>query len=428
MMRKYLLLLVVISGVQSGFCFDQFDVVHTTGVGNRAFGLANNFVALSNDQSGSFWNPAGLAFSPAREFQVGFDALSQRTNSDFFDQKSTSVVQRLRLTNIGYMHSFPVSQGGFTLLGAFQSPYTFDDVRRYSGSYTSVDGNTVHVQKNEKIFGALNYWTGSFGLQVAEGLGVGASVSLVTGSKDSRDIFVRDTNGRVTNGIANDTMYTNDYDQKLTRSYLGYDIRLGVLYSFLRNFKLGMRFVLPQTVWFSEDVSETYPNTPGEPDYSSQSTGTIFSSYSGALGLSGVFPFLTFSTEVRARAPYSFAYPAENIPDKSLASKAIVGAGAGVEVPLFTSTTLLRAGYSWDQYDKNLFTDKYDDNSLIYWDQTGREPKGDQHLVTLGTAFIMKSTCLEISYGYNFWILKTNDVLQESYAQHRILASLSFRF
>jgi hypothetical protein len=428
MKRKTILFALLVSVVLAGFSNADIDISHMTGVGARAYGLANNFVALSNDQSGLFWNPAGLAFVPAREFQIGFDGLSQRANTDFLDKTGTSVVQRLRLVNLGYLHAFPATQGGLTIAGALQNPYTFDDVRNFSGSYQIAGNKTVDVSRNSRNYGGLNYWTGGFGLQVAEGLGLGVSASFVLGSALGQNIFYRDTNG-----VLGDSIYDN-YNDNINRTYMGYDIRFGLLYNFSKHFNLGMRFVLPQTIWFTEDRTETNPHTNlGVYTYPTED-GKIFSSYSGAVGFSGTFPFMTFSTEFRARAPYSLAYPAENIPDSSLAAKTLIGAGIGLEIPLFVSTTLLRAGYSWDQYDTHLFARQYDNADLNYpagqpnWDPEGEAPVGDQQLVTLGVAFIMKSACLEISYGYNFWKLETNNQLTETHSQNRVMTSLAFRF
>jgi hypothetical protein len=421
MKRNALILsILLLSAMTTEKCFADINIVHATGVGARAYGLANNFVALSNDQSGLFWNPAGLAFVPQREFQIAIDGLSQRDNAKYVGQSGTSVVQHLRLVNIGYLHSFPASQGGFTIAGALQNPFTFDDVLHYSGTS---DNGTVFARRDLKDYGGLSYWTGGFGLQVAEGLGLGGALSFVTGSEEGHNVYYRDTNG-----VLNNADFNSDYDTKVSRTYLGYDFRVGLLYKISKNLNAGMRFVFPQTVWFSEDASETYPNTPNEPDYSSNSTGKIFSSYSGALGVSGVFPFLTFSTEFRARAPYSFVYPTEMIPDSSLASQTILGAGLGLEIPVIKGTTLLRLGYSWDQYDTHPFARQYDDESGVNWGTNGVEPSGDKHLGTIGMAFIMKNACLEITYGYTYWKLKTWDYLTETHAQHRLLTSLSFRF
>lgn len=408
----------------SSACFGQIEISHTTGVGVRALSMGNNFVALANDQSALFWNPAGLAFVPSREFQVGFDALSQKSQTSFYGENQSSTIQRLRLANIGYLHAFPTSQGGFSLAAAFQSPITFDDARAFSGSYLIPSQQSVFVSRDEKAYGGLNYWTGGFGLQVAEGLGVGASASLVTGDENQRNIFYRDTNG-----ILGDSIF-DDYDRTIARSYVGYDVRFGLLYKFVKHFNVAVRFVLPQTIWFNEGIAEINPHTSSTAVYDyPKAHGRIFSSYSGAVGLSSTFPFLTATAELRARAPYSFVYPNEKFPSTSLAGRTILGAGLGLEAPIVSSAILLRAGYSWDQFDTHLFAIQYDDPFIpANWDPLGEAPNKDIQMITIGAAFIIKGVCLEIGYGYSFWGLETNDVLTEDHSQHRVAASLSFRF
>jgi hypothetical protein len=425
MKRNFLITAMLLLTGLVGMCLADLEVTHTIGVGARAYGMANNFVSLSTDQSGLYWNPAGLAFAPVRELQISLDGLSQNVVTTFDNNKQGALpLARPRLANIGYLHAFPTVQGGFTMAGAFLCPTVFDEDRNFSLRYPSGSNrfDTVAVQRNSRNYGGLDQWCAGFGLQVAKGVGIGISASLVSGKEDGHTVFYQDTNGRIGDAI------NDDYDQYFSRTYLGYDIRLGLLYSFLDHFNLGIRFVVPQTIWFSQDVSETYPHSPGEPEYTSQTTGTLISSYSGAVGVSGVFPFLTASTEFRVRAPYTFMYPAENIPSQSLAAKARVGAGAGVEIPLFVSTALLRLGYSWDQYDSHQFARKFDYEKNIYWDMEGKTPAGDSHLVTAGLGFILKNVCLEASYGYNFWTLDTRGTLEEAYSQHRLVTALSFRF
>jgi hypothetical protein len=406
----------------AGLCSAEISIFNQPGIGARSYGLANNFVALSNDQSGLFWNPGGIGFIPAREFQFSVDGLSQKTSMDFFSTSNSSELQRPRLVNFGYLHAFPTVQGGFVMAAALQNPYTFDDVRKFGGGYTDTGGNSVSVSRFYKAFGSLHLWTGGFGLQVAEGFSLGAAISYVSGGEDDHDVFLKKTAGKIVD------IYGDDYDQTISRSYSGYDIRFGFLYTFVKNWNVGMRIVLPQTIWFTEDASETYPHSPSEPQYTETREGKLFSSYSSALGVSGTFPFMTVATELRFRAPYTFTYPAENIPDTSIAAKTRVGAGIGVEVPLARGSTLLRAGYSWDQFDTYLFTKKYDDATAVNWDAAGEAPDGGIQLVTFGVAFIIQRVCLEASYGYSFWKLNTNGHLDETHSQHRFLASLSYRF
>ena len=412
---------IILAGLLAQTARADLSLVQPTGEGTRAFGMANNFVALSNDLSAMFWNPAGFAFVPAREFQVSFDGLSQKSSSAFFGTDNYASLSRLRLGNIGYLHAFPTVQGGFTLAGAFHSPYTFDDVLTFGGNYLDAGNRQIFLDNEYKTFGGLDMWSGGFGLQVAKGLGIGAAVSLVTGREDVRAMVLKYTSGVIAYPIY------DDYDRTTTRSYIGYDIRLGMMYQVMKNLNLGLRFVVPQTIWFTENISETYPHSTSLSPYSDQYSGKLMSSYSGAFGAAAVFPFLTASAECRARLPYTVLYPLERIPDTSLASKTLLGAGLGLEVPLGVSWILARAGFSWDQFDTHLFVKQYSDTTPG-WDPESLSPVGDKLMGTLGMGFIIRRVCLEWAYGFGVWRFNTRGTLDETHVQQRLLGSLSFRF
>jgi|WetSurMetagenome_2_1015567.scaffolds.fasta_scaffold01661_1 hypothetical protein len=406
--------------------------VQTSGEGARATSMGNNYVALSSDWTAMFWNPAGYAFVPAREFQVSVEGVSQHTtsrfsgtdpNATFSDTNGDITLTRPRFANIGYMHAFPAVRGGFTIAAGFHSPYLFDDA--FALKATS-RGNTVYsADTKSKSYGSLDLWSVGFGLQVAEGLGIGAAVSLVTGQENADLLSALYTNGVIANP-------GQDYfEETVTGTYLGYDVRLGVMYSFLKRFRLGLRLVLPQTVWFTENGSDDFKYSP-DSNYSFQNDkGRLLSSYSGALGGAAEFRFLTVSAEVRARAPYSFVNPSYNIPDNSLASKALFGAGLGLEAPLGVSWILGRAGFSWDQFDPYVFAKQYDDENSPEWDPAGGTPVGDKYRGSLGMGFILKNVLLEWSYGYTLWKLDSPGVsgtLHETHVQQNLLMSLSIRF
>ncbi len=406
---------IVIAGLVVG-CIScaQGDVtpINQVGVGARAYSFANNYVAAANDMSSIFWNPAALSFLPVREFQVSVDMLSNTGNTDFLGTKEISDIQRLRLANIGFLSAVPTSRGGLTFAAAYQSPYIFDDNPSFNGSY--IDNNqSIQLNRNYRAYGNLNFWSGAFGLQVAPGLGIGASLSLVTGSEKINDVFLKETDGIVVDS------YYDSYMYDVERSYMGYDLRLGLLYLLTEKVRLGARLVLPQTIWFTEDppIDEGF------------SQGRLFSSYSGAVGISTVLPMATLSSEFRFRAPYDYVDPEDVIPSNSPAHYSRVGAGLGAEIPLFIKNALVRLGYSWDQFDTHPFAIKYDnDTSQAEWGTDGVTANQDRHLLTAGLAYVSSGFSIEASYGYQFWKLNTNGTLNEDNHSQRLLVSWSTRF
>ena len=397
--------------------------VNDIGVGARAFSFANNYVALSNDMSGIFWNPAALSFLPVREFQAAFDILDNRNTVDLSGVNKKSDVRRIRLSDAGFLASIPTSKGGLTFAGSVQTPYIFDDNPSFKGAYTDDSNRVINVDQDYKGYGGLTYISGAFGLQVAPGFGIGVTASLVTGSEKTRRILYLTTNGSLLD-IVND-----DYDLSIDRGYIGYDFRFGLFYAPSNIIRLGMRLSLPQQIWFDEDWSETYPGTDVR-SFSPKYSGKLLSSYSGAIGAAMRLPFLTVSTELRARAPYDIAYPDEKIPQSSAAAQMKMGAGIGVEVPIYMSKVLVRGGYSWDQYDPFVFVRQYDNENII-WDEDALNDYKFRSLVTCGLAYVDDNWCIEGAYGYQTWNFDSkfdNVILAEHHQLHRFTISFAVRY
>ena len=397
--------------------------VNQLGVGARAYALANNYVALSNDMSGIFWNPAALSFLPVREIQGAFDILDNRNSAHFGGASEKSDVKRPRFSNVGFLASIPASRGGLTFAGGVQTPYIFDDNPTFHGTYIDVRGQKDSIDQDFIGFGGLTHISGAFGLQVAQGFSVGAAVSFIIGSEEISKIFYRETNDSVL------IFYDDNYIQTIDRGYLGYDIRIGFYYLPIEMVRIGMRLSLPQQIWFDEDYYEEYPGTSQA--YSTNPTGQLLSSYSGALGVAVKIPFLTISSEVRARAPYDLAYPGQRIPTSSPAAHMKMGAGIGLEVPLLNTKWVARGGFSWDEYDPFVFVRKYNGEN-ISWDTEGLSAKRGRNLWSGGLAYVEKNWCLEGAYGYQSWKLDTqydqNIYLKENYNLNRFTLSLSIRY
>jgi hypothetical protein len=420
MKNKITLLIAVFTGC---VCSSNANIlmVNQAGVGVRAYSFANNYVALSNDLSGIFWNPAALSFMPVREFQVSTDIVRNFTTTDLYGTEEKTGVQRVRLDNIGYLSSVPTSRGGLTFAGAYQSPYIFDDNPSFSGTYSNTSGQTVQVDRNYRSYGNLNYGSGAFGVQIAQGFGIGASFSMVWGTENIKNLFYKLTDGIISDNI------NDDYNDHTVRDYLGYDIRLGLMYTPNEDLKLGFRLVLPQTIWFDESLDETYPHSSNT-IVSYSWNGTLKSSYSGAFGASYAFKYFTLSSELRFRAPYDFIFPDEEIPSGSIAHRTNLGGGLGAELPLGKTNMLLRGGYSYDQYDPYLFVKKYDDESSVDWSTDGFNIDSDRNLVTAGLAYVANSWCIEGGYGCQFWKVNTNETLKEKHVLHRFMMAFSLRY
>jgi hypothetical protein len=378
----------------------------TIGVGTRAFAMGNSYVALSDDASAMFWNPAGLAFTPVREVIVGLSGFFNGIETEFQQENVTSpnssVRPRVRPNLIALLRAIPTTRGGFSMAFGFQNPYISDDILKYNYQIAG-DWDT----SNYRAFGQFNLWTAAFGLQVAPDFGVGAAVSLLTG---------RNTLRRASNKLY--------YEEKIIQSYLGADLRAGILYSMFDRLKLGLRIELPQFIIFDEEytVEITSDSTVEEPNNGRLKTGTA-----GAIGISYRFPFILVSAEVRARTPIPDAE------DESMYSFWKVGAGAGVEVPLFVQSVFLRAGYSWQELDHYPLLIEYDTPPPGFETDALLDVKKNEHLITAGLAFMTKhGLSFDLSYGFKFWEINSyapvGGVVNEVHKSHYFLSSFAVRY
>ncbi len=91
-------------------------------VGTRALGMGGAFVAVANDSSATWWNPAGLAAGPFLDVTVGWAATDIDDSLPARHERTTAVAlaippfgvsyYRLSITDIGQLHTIAVDGGG----------------------------------------------------------------------------------------------------------------------------------------------------------------------------------------------------------------------------------------------------------------------------------------------------------------------------
>ena len=383
-------------------------IINPVGFGGRAYGLANNYVALSNDLSGIYWNPAALSFSLVRELNISLEGLKLESKSEFFGTGVIENIQRIKINNAGLMVAIPASQGGLTIAGSYYSPVLFDDISAFRGKYR-FGLQQYFVDNRYKTTGGLNHWSGGFGLQIAQNTAFGIAGSLVSGRENAKYSFYE----RINNVLDTAGMR----EEEINGKYLGYDVRLGMMYK-TELVSAGLRVTLPQIIRFNEKIT----------GYREAFEGKLYSSYSGAAGISVTLPFLTLTTEGRFTLPYNYVFPSEDIPSSSQAGSFKIGAGAGVEFPLVVAPMLLRVGYSYDELDLHKYIVRYDDEPTFDWTDAGVVVDRNRNQITGGIGFFSSNVSFDVTYGVSFWSLITNTTLKQDYVQQRVMASFAFRY
>ena len=419
------------------------------GVGARAMAFAGNHTAVANDLSAAYWNPAALAFLPVREFQMSFDGFRIISSSGIEGSSITirpgtkmgDNIDRVRMSSLGAMSAIPTLQGGLTIAASFDRPYIFDDYTVYTYRYfDGVDSASIHQKGG--MSGDLNRWSGAFGVQVAPNIAAGLSLSLITGTEKTPLLQTTLYDNPLPDDYRNEFGITyrdprlgDYYDGEDQYKYLGYALSLGALYYPMDILKVGVKVNAVSNVGVS--VTSFASDDPDRPR-KSQGYPVKYRAYtapSGAIGAGLVLPWLTTALDLRVTLPYTFILHASEIPDGVQAKKFKLGAGIGLEAPLPASPVVLRAGYSFDEYDLYTMILKYEgfpidwdediDMGVSYW------PSKDRHTLTAGVGFFTSGIGIEFSYAFQTWgIAYANSELSymQDYASHRVMAALIYRY
>lgn len=414
--KFFSLLLLILTFIQ--ISNGEVRITQDVGFGTRALSLGNNYVALSNDISALYYNPAALGFLPVREVGLSIDAQQIGSTSTFYDNNFADNLQRIRLSSLGVVNAFPTSRGGFTIAGAYYNPVIFDDISVYDKTFNS---NTM-VSNTYRTSGGLHFWSGGFGIQIAKGLSAGFSAALVSGSDNVYQDFYKKVEGKID---------TNAFLGNYKGSYLGYDLRLGLMYSLEGKASAGLRLVFPHRVNFTDNYDEKYysDNMHSRGQYDEE----LYSSYSGAVGFSVNLPFMIISSEARATLPFTWTFPTEIIPENSQAHNTKLGGGVGVEIPIVRTPMLIRLGYSYDELDLHQYVIKVD--GAIDWSDDGVSVDKDRQSFNAGIGFVTQYFTFDITYGFQIWGINTIDVstanspvLHQDYFENRASVSFALRY
>jgi hypothetical protein len=411
------------------------------GVGTKALSMGNSFVAVADDFTAVYWNPAGLAFTPVRELQFSLDALRSDAQTDLAGTKTDVMQQRLRIGHAGLLRALPSSRGGFSFAIGFIRPWVLDNVYNARGTDTftgrqermsryysvNITGDTImdtlhsgdrltYDEAEKHISGQINMIPISVGWQFAEGWGVGITVAPIFGTEFQINNYQTTKDGNLF-----------EYGQeKSKRVFYGLDARLGLMFAPGERLKIGIRLQMPQTIGIVQDFSyrdrfytdyvDNYPNE----------RGTLTTNFNGAIGAAYKLPFMLISTEATARAPYA---DAESGSQRSMWKPGISG---GIEVPLTFISTVLRAGYSWKELDLYPYKLEWEAEPFLY--EPDYRIDQNRQMFTGGFAILIKDyATIEAAYAYSMWKYAVVDPdwqnsISESHASHRFQVSFSLRY
>jgi long-subunit fatty acid transport protein len=263
----------MVGGLSESAVAQEIVLESFSGVGARAMGMGGAYVSLSNDFSGMFWNPAGLA--GVKRGEVHWEAMHSRFEnaSQFFGSPSVYEITSTRVGAIGAVLPYPVYRGSLVFAGGFGRNVTFDSGLDLSG-YDSV----VKFEKSgySEDRGALGAWTLGAAMDLAPNLSVGLAVYRWRGSnRFAQELTLDDTQNAHRDTVQLYQRFAS------TDRYSAWGAQGGMLFLHPSGFRLGLTAAATRPVKVAmtledefKDVfdsrTDTYPRETYRDDYAIQ--------------------------------------------------------------------------------------------------------------------------------------------------------------
>ena len=399
---------------------EDIAIGNTFGLGARTMGMGGAFLAVADDFTTLYWNPAGLA--QIKKFEL-FSSLSH--NNQGIDTKFAGVraaeadSSKTRSNSIGLVYPVYATRGGFAFALGYNHPQNFDSeitIRGLAPSSDSLFGG-FDVDETTSNSGGIGIWS----------LGAGAFISkniLLGGSID----FWHGSSFRELNSVAKDinNVYAEiesfSYHDTVDREYVGLGGKIGVLAFAGENVTLGAAITLPMDLEVSEiwEDLEIVRFDDGEDSEKADYGSTLYDierpfEFGGGVAIKLLEKRLTLAGDVQFTDWTQTEYnppPADDVVDnfnEYYDHTIQIRLGAEYRIPVIE--TSVRIGYFRDPIP---FQDRdIDDN---------------RDFLTVGVGKIFDQIIkIDIAFMRGSWV-QSADSLTESQTSNRVFVSAGYRY
>ena len=322
-----------------------------TGVGIRAMAMGGAHIALAQDYSAAYYNPALLGFVYRNEVGGIISVRNGKSSCAIGEMNSrTSQFSSVKLGALGGVLSLQAKRGGVALAGGFYRFQSFDHSAEFFG--TRKDNNTIDALENsDGGVGALFFGIGG---QVSKAVSMGATVEALAGANNY-------TWDATISGFTDSTIIDSIFSDALTDDVSGVTGRFGLAITPNKYFTWGALVKFPAAIAIKQEYIQK--TTLEKTD----STDEIIEEYQYEDDINLTTPF-QFGTGVAFKSPvvnvaadmlYSdwrqtrYHNPAYLVDENTLipdSYRAVLSFGAGLEftIPLKILPTRVRAGYRYD--------------------------------------------------------------------------------
>jgi long-subunit fatty acid transport protein len=218
------------------------------GVGARAMGMGGAFMAVGEDYTASYWNPAALA--QIRRFEV-LGSLSRASAENTVSASGLSLTDDVSATNInsiGFAYPVPTYRGSLVFSVGYHRIAPYDAALRFSLDNDTAD-DSVQQRWSAIDEGGLSNWTFAGAVDVAPNFSLGVALNYWTGRHDQQFRFLEQDNRDLY------TFTDSRHDDNITSEIRGFNLRLGALYRVNSQLRLAATIATPTSLTITDKFS-----------------------------------------------------------------------------------------------------------------------------------------------------------------------------
>ncbi len=448
-MMKYckLIFITFFMAYTNYFAQNEIDVLRLSepgiGYSGKALGMGNSFIAIANDYSATYFNPAGLGQLKNSFLSGGlsFDNTSNETN--LFNSKTEYSHKNTTLNQFGFVYSYPTRRGSFVIALGYSQNKDFNGGFEFNGyntanssmiqeltdgkddlayelrtSYGVFDEDDNYLYDETSVKGRLNQsgsireegeisaYTASAAIEIAPRLFVGGTLNLYGGTyKRDKEYYEDDSKNVYRDLLIDGNESTRDFETFNLNDIVewnlsGYDFKFGIHYTFNRFLSFGATIKTPSEYTIEETYSREgysqfaskrydYKDKESEIEYDIQTPYEIAMglaySYKGAK-LSGQITMIDY-TQMEFTEGLGNNYRSDinkNIDD---IFTTVFNYNFGAEFKLPRIPMKLRAGFMY-------YSSPYDGDPSAF----------DKKYITFGGGVLLgKVLIIDAAYSYGWW-------------------------
>ena len=400
---------------------EEMAIGNTFGVGARTMGMGGASLALADDFTALYWNPAGMAQIQKFELFSSFSHNTASTDAYFTGDEITGTTRsQMRPNSIGFVYPFHARRGGWAIAFGYNRPQNFDYQTAIQGidpsSGTEFSG--LAVDETDVNSGGIGIWSFGTSVYVSKRVLIGGALDFWQGNS------LNELDTTATDLLRVDSELSRfRYDDEIDREYSGLGARIGLLAHLTDAVSVGLTLVTPielgvDELWYQstravyDDGEEMSDSMSGAQVFDIErpfeiGTGIAVKLFDEQLILAGDVQ-LTDWTQTR----YNPA-PADDISQDNFEAfyATTLQARLGVEYRIPVIDTHVRFGYFRDTIP---FTDA--------------EVNDARDFLTLGVGKIFEDSLkFDVGYMLGTWQRSRNELTTERLT-HRVFVSAAYRF